>query len=344
MKVYETGEIRNVAVVGHSGSGKTTLIERLLFQTGATSRMGSVVQGTTLMDFEEEEIRRQSSISTSVAWFERNGVKVNLLDTPGYLDFIGEVNTALDVCDGALVLVEALSGVEVGTEVAWRRILDRKMPRVIVVNRMNRENVRLRRVKEGLEEHFGDNLVQLQIPLGEGPDFRGVIDLLAMECRLGDNDRREPIPDELKEEADAARLAVVEAAALGDDALMEKYFEEDWLDDKDVVRGLRLAMQKGEIVPVLYSAPEIGYAVLPVLGALTRLMPSPDVVEPTVAEQLDGDLVDVVCASDGPLAAFVFKNRDDQYGKTSYIKVCSGQLSSDSRVFDMGKGQEIRVS
>lgn len=343
MKVYETDRIKNVAIVGHSGSGKTTMIERLLFQTGATNRMGSVSQGTTLMDFEEEEVSRQSSITTSAAFFERNGVKVNLLDTPGYIDFVGEVNSALHVSEGALVLVEALSGVEVGTEMAWQRINARNMPRVIVINRMDRENVRVRRALENIEENLGGNLVHMQIPLGEGPDFRGVIDLLAMECRLGDDDRREPIPPELEEEAAAARLAVVEAAALGDDVLMEKYFEEDFLSDEDVVRGLRLAMLQGEITPVLYSAPEKGIAVLPVLGALTRLMPSPNEVDPQMAVRPDDDMVEVVAASDGPLAAFVFKNRDDQYGKTSYIRVYSGTLKSDSKVLDIQSGEEVRV-
>ncbi|MFK7805706.1 MAG: GTP-binding protein, partial [Anaerolineae bacterium] len=152
MKEYLTQDIRNVAIVGHTGSGKTTLVERLLYQTGVTKRMGNVQNGSSIMDFESEEIARQSSISASVACFERNNVKVNLIDTPGYIDFVGEVNSSLHVAEGALVLVEAVSGVEVGTELAWQETDRRKMPKVLVINRMNRENVRVRRTMESINE------------------------------------------------------------------------------------------------------------------------------------------------------------------------------------------------
>ncbi|MCB0036777.1 MAG: elongation factor G [Anaerolineales bacterium] len=343
MKEYETSKIRNVAIVSHNGAGKTTLVERLLYQTGAINRMGSVSNGSTVMDFEEEEIARQSSISTALASFERNGVKVNLLDTPGYMDFIGEVNSALRVCEGALVLVEAMSGVEVGTEVVWQAAAERNMPRVLVINRMDRENVRVQRTMTSIEENLDGNFVDLQIPLGEGPEFRGVIDLLAMECRLGDDDRREPIPEELKELAAEKRLAVVEAAAEGDDELLEKYFEEDNLTDEEVVRGLREALMQGSCVPVLYSAPESGIAVLPILGALTRLMPSPDEVGDFTATKENGDEVSYPVADSSPLAAFVFKTRDDQYGKLSYIRVYGGTLTSDSRVWDVKNDSEVRI-
>ena len=343
MKEYLTKDIRNVAIVGHTGSGKTILIERLLFQTGVTKRMGNIHNGSSIMDFEDEEIARQSSISTSIACFERNNVKVNLLDTPGYIDFVGEMNSSLHVAEGALVLVEAISGVEVGTELAWQEITKRNMPKVLVINRMDRENVRVRRTMESINESLSGTFVQMQIPLGEGADFRGVVDVLAMECRLGDDDKREPIPAELQAEADAARLAVVEAAALGDEALMEKYFEEDFLSDEEIVQGLRQAMLNGEIIPVLYSAPEKGFAVLPVLGALTRLMPAPNDVEGPMASQINGEPTELDRTESGLLSAFVFKTRDNQYGKTSYIRVYGGSLKSDSRVLDVETGNEVRV-
>lgn len=341
MKEYETSKIRNVAIVSHNGAGKTTLVERLLFQTGETTRMGDVQNGTTVMDFEEEEIERQGSISTALASFERNGVKVNLLDTPGYMDFIGEVNAAIRVCEGALVLVEAISGVEVGTEIVWQAT--EGMPRVLLINRMDRENVRVRRAMESIHANLEGNFVNLQLPLGEGADFRGVIDLLAMECRLGDDDRREPIPEDMMEEALAARLAVVEAAAEGDDELMEKYFEEDNLTDEEVVIGLREAMINGTCIPVLYSAPLAGIAVLPVLGALTRLMPAPNEVGPFTLTDEEGNTAVHEVSDDSPLAAFVFKTREDQYGKLSYVRVYGGVLSSDSRIHDVENDTEVRV-
>ncbi|MDJ0752602.1 MAG: elongation factor G [Ardenticatenaceae bacterium] len=343
MKEYETSKIRNVAVVSHNGAGKTTLIERLLFQTGATTRMGSVIHGTSIMDFEEEEISRQSSISSSIAFFERNGVKVNLLDTPGYIDFVGEVNSALTVAEGALVLVEALSGVEVGTEVYWNEAVKRNMPRVLVINRMNRENVRVSRTMESIQENLDANFVPLQIPLGEGPEFKGVIDLLSMQCRVGEDDHREPIPPELEEAAQEAHMAVVEAAALGDDALMEKYFEEDNLSDEEIVQGLRKAMLAGEVVPIVYSAPEVGIAVLPVLGVLTRLMPSPDEMGEFTVTDLSGNEKSYSVSDDSPMTAFVFKTRDDQYGKTSFIRMYGGVLNSDTRVYDVKNQTEVRV-
>ncbi len=343
MKEYETSNIRNVAVVSHNGAGKTTLIERLLFQTGATTRMGSVLNGTSIMDFEEEEIARQSSISTAIACFERNGVKVNLLDTPGFIDFVGEVNSALRVSEGALVLVEAVAGVEVGTEIVWQAAGERKMPRVLLINRMNRENVRVSRVMQSIQENLEGNFVPLQIPLGEGPEFRGVIDLLAMACRVGEDDHREPIPDNMKEAAAEARLQVVEAAAEGDDALLEKYFEEDTLTDEEVVRGLRKAMLNGTCIPVLYAAPEAGIAVLPVLGALTRLMPAPNEVGPFMVAGDNGEEALMEVSDKSPLAAFIFKSRDDQYGKTSFLRVYGGTLESDSRVWDAANQTDVRV-
>jgi elongation factor G len=341
MKEYETSKIRNVAIVSHNGAGKTTLVERLLFQTGATTRMGDVQNGTTVMDFEEEEIERQSSISTALASFERNGVKVNLLDTPGYMDFIGEVNAALRVSEGALVLVEAVSGVEVGTEIVWQAT--EGMPRVLVINRMDRENVRVRRVLESINENLDGNFVNLQLPLGEGLEFRGVIDLLAMECRIGPDDHREPIPADMLDEANEARLAVIEAAAEGDDELLEKYFEEDTLTDEEIIRGLQEAMENGTCVPVMYSAPQAGIAVLPVLGALTRLMPAPNAVGPFEVTMPDGSTAEYEVSDDSPLAALVFKTREDQYGKTSYIRVYGGTLEADSRIFDVENDSEVRV-
>lgn len=343
MKEYETSNIRNVALVSHNGAGKTTLVERLLFQTGATTRMGSVAKGTTVMDFEEEEMERQSSISAAVAYIEHRGLKVNLIDTPGYLDFVGEVNSALSVVEGALVLVEGVAGVEVGTEIVWQATAERNIPRVLVINKMNRDNVRVRRVMQSVKDNLEGNFVNLQIPLGEGPDFKGVIDLLAMQCRLGDNDERAPIPDDMMEEALAARLAVVEAAAEGDDELLEKYFEEDNLTDEEVVRGLRAALLQGSFVPVLYSAPEAGIAVLPLLGALTRLLPAPNEAGPFQVLTSQGEEEEYEVSDSSPLAAFVFKTRDDQYGKTNYLRVYGGTLSSDSKVWDATNETEVRV-
>lgn len=343
MKEYQTAQIRNVALVSHNGAGKTTLAERFLFQTAVTTRMGSVQNGTAAMDFEEEEVTRHSSVATAVAPIEWKNAKLNILDTPGYVDFIGEVNSALHVANGAMVLVEAVAGVEVGTEVVWQAAGDRNLPRILVINKMDRDNVRVSRVMNSVREHLDANFINLQLPIGEGPTFKGVVDLFSMEARLGDNDERGPIPADMAEQAEEGRFALVEAAAEGDDALIEKYLDGVDLTDEDIVRGLRLAIQQGLVVPVLYSAPEAGIAVVPLLQAILRLIPAPNEAGPITAEREDGSEVNYEVSDDSPLAAFIFKTREDPYGKMSYIRVFGGVLESDSRVWDANLESEVRV-
>jgi elongation factor G len=344
MKEYKTSQIRNIALISHNGAGKTTLVERLLFNTGVTTRMGTVQSGTAAMDFEEEEMSRNSSIATALAPIEWKDRKINVMDTPGYVDFIGEVNAALAVAEGAMVLVEAVSGVEVGTEIVWRAAVQRNLPRVVVINKMDRDTVRAARAFKSVEDNLNGNFIPLQLPIGEGTSFKGVVDLLSMETRLGDKDERGPIPDDMVEEAEAAHLAIVEAAAEGDDALMEKYFEDDGLSDEDIVRGLKMAMIQGSVVPVLYSAPEAGIAVVPVMNAMVRLFPAPNEngAEFTATAANGGEVSHKVDDS-SPLAVYIFKTREDPYGKMSYLRVFGGILESDTRIWDANIDSEVRV-
>jgi elongation factor G len=344
MKEYQTDKIRNVALISHNGAGKTTFVERLLFNTGVTTRMGSVQSGTATLDFEEEEIARNGSVATAIAPIEFQDHKLNVLDTPGYADFIGEVNAALRVVEGAMVFVEAVAGVEVGTELVWQAAGELGLPRILVVNKMDRDNVRVQRVMNSIHENLQGNFVPLQIPIGEGPTFKGVVDLLSMEARLGDNDERGPIPDDLREAAEAARMELIETAAESDETLMEKYFESDTLPDEDIVRGLRLRVMSGEMIPVLYSAPEPGIAVVPVVRAMMRLIPAPNAAGPFTAETADGSEVSYDVSDNSPLAAFVFKTREDPYGKMSYLRIYGGVLESDSRLYAAGKtNDDVRV-
>ncbi len=343
MKEYQTGQIRNIALVSHNGAGKTTLVERLLFKTGAISRMGSVLTGTAHMDFEEEEISRNSSIATAVAPIEWKSVKLNLLDTPGFLDFIGEVNSAMKVADSAVVLVEAVAGVEVGTEAVWAAADAYNRPRLILVNKMDRENVRVNRVLESLRNNLGTHFVQLQLPIGEGPTFKGVVDLLSMEARLGEKGDRAPIPADMAAAAEEARGALVEAAAEGEDALIEKYLEGEELTAAEVARGLKEAVLNGAIVPILFAAGESGIGADAFLEACIALLPAPNEVGPFEATDAKGETVKVEVSDAAPLVAFVFKSREDNFGKTSYLRVFSGQLESDSRVWDATHESEVRV-
>lgn len=343
MKEYQTGQIRNVALISHNGAGKTTFVERLLFNTGVLTRMGSVQNGTAAMDFEAEEMARNSSVSTAIAPVEWGGLKLNLLDTPGYMDFIGEVNSALKVVEGAVVFVEAVAGVEVGTEVVWQEAEDRNLPRLLIINKMDRENVRVSRAKESINQNLEANFIDLQLPIGEGTEFKGVVDLLTMEARLGDNDEHGPIPDDLADAAEEARMELVEAAAEGDDALIEKYLEGEDLTDEEILSGLKAAMRQGLVVPILYSAPEPGIAVTSVLEAIAKLLPAPNDLESFEATNEAGETVSYEVSDDSPLAAFIFKTREDPYGKTSYLRVFGGVLESDTRVWDADLEEEVRV-
>ena len=342
MKEYHTGQIRNIALVSHNGAGKTTLVERLLFNTGVLTRMGSVQTGTAAMDFDEEEINRNSSVSMSLAPVEWNKLKINVIDTPGYIDFIGEVNGALSVVENAVVLVEAVAGVEVGTELVWQAADVYGRPRFLVVNKMDRENVRVDRVITSINQNLSGNFINVQLPIGEGGDFKGVVDLLTMQARMGTDGKAGPIPDDLADAAEEARLELVEAAAEGDDELLMKYLEGEELSAEEIMAGLRGALKQGDIVPILYCAPEPGIGVQALMDTLTALAISPDAVT-IEATNAAGEQVELETSDSGPLAAFVFKTREDTYGKTSYLRVFSGLLESDSRVWDANLDSEVRV-
>lgn len=343
MKEYQTGQIRNIALVSHNGAGTTSLVERILFKTGAITRMGSVMTGTAHMDFEEEEITRNSSISTAIAPVEWQGVKLNLLDTPGFLDFIGEVNAAMKVADSAAVVIEAVSGVEVGTEAVWAAADAYHRPRVLVVNKMDRENVRVRRVKESINNNLSGNFVDLQLPIGEGPAFKGVVDLLHMEARLGEKGDKSAIPADMTAAAEEARAALVEAAAEGDDALIEKYLEGEELTGAEVARGLKEAVLSGAVIPVLYCAGEPGLGVDALLDAFVDLLPAPNETGGFEATDGAGQTTTYEVSDASPLAVFVFKSREDNFGKTSYLRIFGGALASDSRIWDGARGTEVRV-
>jgi elongation factor G len=343
MKEYNTGQIRNLALVSHNGAGKTMLVERLLFNTGVITRMGSVLQGTAHMDFEDEEVSRNSSISTAIAPVEWSGVKFNILDTPGFLDYIGEVNSAMKVVDSAVVLVEAVSGVEVGTEAVWQAADQYGRPRLILVNKMDRENVRVRRVMESINNNLVGNLIRIQLPIGEGPSFTGVVDLLKMEARLGPKGERAPIPAELADEAEMARMELVEAAAEGDDALIMKYLEGEELTADEVVGGLKSAMMQGTVVPIAYAAGESGVGLDVLMDTLALIMPAPNEGAGVEATNAAGETITLEAKDSEHLAVFIFKTREDNFGKTSYLRVFSGMLQSDSRVWDADHDEEVRV-
>ena len=342
MKEYTNEFIRNVALVGHGSSGKTMMAEAFLHFSGAITRMGKVEDGSTASDFDDEEIRRTLSLYTSVLPVEHKKTKINFLDAPGYTDFVGEVISALSVSDGALVLVDSLAGVEVGTEIAWRYCDQFNLPRAVVVNKMDRDNANLKKVMTSLEEFSATRLVRVQLPWGERGDFKGVIDLMSNNAYEGDGKTAVEIPAEYADAVEEARAELIEAAAEGDDALLEKYFEGEELSDAEIASGLKKVFLAGDYVPVFVSATGNEMGVGPLLDALVSLMPSP-AERPAITAQGAGGDEEITASNTAPLAAYVWKTTADPFvGKQTFFRIYSGSISGDSRVWNQSKEIEER--
>ena len=342
MKEYTTEFIRNVALVGHGSTGKTMMAEAFQHFSGATTRLGKVEDGSTTSDFDDEEIRRKLSLYTSVIPIEHKNFKINVLDTPGYSDFVGEVISALSVVDSAIVLIDSVDGVEVGTEIAWRYCDEFKLPRIVVVNKMDRDNANLEKVMASLEEFSATRLIKVQLPWGERGDFKGVIDLIGQKAYESEGKTAVDIPAELADAVEEARMELIEAAAEGDDALLEKYFETGELSDEELVRGLKKTVIDGAYIPVFVAATGNEIAVGPLLDGMIQLLPSPAEIAPVIAQGIGGD--EELTASDvGPLAAYVWKTTADPFvGKQTFFRVYSGSIAGDSRVWNQNKEIEER--
>ncbi|HHS97669.1 MAG TPA: elongation factor G [Chloroflexi bacterium] len=343
MKEYTTDQIRNIVLLGHGSSGKTSLVEAMLYASGAINRLGKVEDGTTVTDFDEEEIRRHISLSLALAPVEWGGCKLNVIDTPGYTDFIGEVISGVLVADLALVLVDSVSGVEVGTEVVWAEADKKNLPRFVVINKMNRENANFEQTLEKLREAFDGNFVPLQLPIGAAEGFTGVVDLVRMKAIVGSEGKEEDIPADLVDQAEEARVALVEAAAEGDDELILKYLEGEELTEEEIQRGLRDAILKRTVVPVLVTAATANIGTRPLLDALVAFAPSPADRGPVKAEGPAGE-EEIEPVETAPLAALVFKTAADPYvGKLTYFRVYGGMMESDTRVWNSRAEAEERL-
>jgi len=343
MKEYHSTQLRNVVLLGHGSSGKTSLAEAMLFASGAVNRMGEVENGTTVADFDEEEIRRHISLNLALAPVESKDCKINVLDTPGYTDFVGEVKSAVRVADLALILVDAASGVEVGTELAWNFADEQELPRMVVINKMNRENANLNRALEALRQTFEQNFVLFQLPVDAEGEFAGVIDLLAMKASMGSEGTVTDIPADMADRAEEARLQLVEAAAEADDELIMKYLEGEELTEEEIQEGLRAAILTGETIPVLLTAATANHGTQALLDALVANAPSPVDRGPVTAEGVAGE-EQIEPNELAPLAALVFKTTADPYvGKLTYFRVYGGMIESDSRVYNSRAEEEERL-
>jgi elongation factor G len=347
MKEYTTEFIRNVALVSHGGAGKTMLTESFLHATGAITRRGKVEDGTTVSDYDDEEHRRKISIYSSVVPIEHRDHKINIIDAPGYTDFMGEMISAMSVADGVIILVDAVSGIEVGTEIAWRYADEFKLPRMIVINKLDRDTADYAKVYAEIEEFVvahNKRVVKVHIPIGEKQDFKGVVDVIGMKAYLGDGRETGEIPDDLKEAAKAAHFEMVEDAAEADDELMEKYLEKGSLTDEEMVRGLDEVVDNGEFVPIFCAAGGHEIGTIALLNDIIDLMPSPVHGPKRFANGKDGE-VELKPSDSEPLAAYVWKTTADPFvGRMSYFRVMSGTVQADSHVWNQTKEVDERMS
>jgi elongation factor G len=348
MKVYDAPNIRNVAVVGHGGSGKTSLASALLFDAGAVNRLGRVDEGTTVTDFDPDEIERRISLLAALAFAEWKKAKVNLIDTPGYANFLSEARSALRVADAALVVVDAVAGVEVQTEKVWGYAEEGSLARLVVVNRMDRDNASFERALESVQKSFGRAAVPIAVPIGEGKAFKGVVDLVSEKAQLYAADasgkfQAGDAPADVAEAVKAARDKLVEMVAESNEELMEEFFEKGTLSQEQLVKGLRSAASAAKIFPVLpaSSLQNVGVALL--LDAIVDILPSP--ADRPDAEGLAGDKpASRKPAADQPLSAFVWKTTVDPHaGRVSLFRVYSGTLKSDSAVHNSTRDAAERV-
>ncbi|MDD4873598.1 MAG: elongation factor G [Dehalococcoidales bacterium] len=342
MKQFQPESIRNVVLLSHSGAGKTSLSEAILFNAGVINRLGKVDAGTTTSDYDPDEIKRKISISTTLLPYEWQDTKTNLLDTPGYSDFAGEVNAAVRVCEGAIIVAAASSGVEVGTEQAWQYCEDAKLARFIFINKMDRENANFDKITGELQTKFGSRCIPLQMPVGTHTGFTGIVSLLTMKYYPGEKGEESEIPAEVKEQAVFLHDKMVEAVAETDDSLIEKYLNGEELSQQELLTTLKKAIINGDITPILAGSALQNIGIKRLMGAICDYLPSPQGAK--IRTTPDSAVKDIITDTKGPQAALVFKTSADPYvGKLTYFRVYSGEFESNSQVWNINQNSHERI-
>ena len=349
MKAYDAAHIRNIALVGHGGAGKTTLAEAMLFDSGGNTRLGRTEDGTSLLDYDEDEIKRRLTINAAMAFLEWKGHKVNLVDTPGFGAFLADTQTCLRVLDTALVVVSAPHGVQVVTDKVWSYATECGLARVIYLSKMDRERADFARAVEDVRKNLSPAAVPVHLPLGQEAAFAGIVDLLRMKVLRYPPDgsgraREEDVPAAIQGEAAKARAALLEVVAEADDALLEQYLERGELSDAEVRQGLQRGVAAGRIVPILCGAAARNIGVQSVLDFLVEACPAPTDRPPVEGTDAKGQPAQREARDDAPLVAQVFKTVADPFaGKVSLFRVYAGTLRSDSSVLNSTKGVKERI-
>ena len=335
MKVYSAEQIRNVALISHVGAGKTSLVDAALYDSGAVTRQGKVDEGSSISDYDPDELKRRMSLNATVLPVEWKNHKINFIDTPGYADFAGEVKAALRVADAALVVVTAEKGVEVGTELTWQYADERNLPRIVLVNKLDRENTSFDNALKSLRDQFGLKVVPLQVPMGEQSGFKGVADLITQKGYTfegGNKVQEVAIPDDLKDSISQYREQLIESAVESDDAIMEKFLEGEELSEDEILSVVKLGTRSGQLIPVLCGSANKNIGVQTLLDAIVEYLPDP-------VETLPED----VRAMDNTLSLFVFKTAAAQVGTISYFRVYSGTLKPDMHVYNVQTKADERI-
>jgi elongation factor G len=351
MKVYGTKEIRNIGIVGHGHAGKTSLVAAMLFDTGANSRLGRVDEGTTVTDYDEDEVVRKLTIHSSLAYCEWNQTKINILDTPGFAAFILDAKASLVACNAALVAVDAVNGVEVQTEKGWSYAEEFDLPRLLVVTKMDRERADFDQAIAGITEAFGRAAVPLQLPIGSETSFQGVIDLVHMRAYTYEKDgsgtpTEGDIPGDLAEAAQAAREKIIDVVAESSEELMEKYFADGTLSDEDLIPGIKQAVCERRLFPILIASGTANIGIQPMLNAIVELVPAPDELGPVKGHPSpeSDEIIEREVKDSAPFSAFVFKTIADPFaGRINVLRLYSGALKSDSTAYNITKNTQERL-
>lgn len=345
MREYKTEQIRNIGIVAHADAGKTSLVEAMLYDAGATERLGRVDDGTSIVDYDVDDKERQTTVNAKNCIVEWNGYKLNIIDTPGLEDFYGDLESALRVVDAVVVVVDAATGVEGGTEKVWQVADKYGLPRLIFVNKMDKEQASLEKAISSVEEILDARVVPLQIPIGIEEEFSGIVDLITMKSltstdATGEKLTEEDVPADLQAQAEEYREQLIEIAAESDEELIEKYLEEEELTPEEIARGLKLGLLDNQFVPILCGSAYKNIGIHPLMDIVSNCFPSPAEAKPVVSA--DGETT-LEASPDAPMSALVFKTMSDKYGTHSMFRVYSGTLNSDSQVLNSTKGENERI-
>ena len=349
-KEYKSEDIRNVAIIGHGSTGKSTLLEAMLFAGDQLERMGSADAGTLVSDFDDDEKERKMSLKSSMGFVEHNGVKINILDTPGTADFIGETRAALQAADCAIMVVDSVDGVQIETEKAWRYLKEKQIPCIIYINKMDKERANFAAVLDSLKSGLGANVAPLCIPYGEGEQFSGVIDLIDMKLLSPKGDGKSvntaDVPDDARSDVENRKATVVELAAEVDDALIEKFLEGEDLTPEEIASGIGGLLSQAKLCPVTCGVAEKANGVKTLMDVIKNFAPAPAMGQGYRAhkDNKNGDELTVTSRADGPLAAVIWKTYIDQYaGRFNYLKIISGEMLPDSEVYNPLKQDKERI-